>query len=368
MKNLMVLLVTLMAFSALPTQAQGDTCGELVYVYNEELYRGDEAIAALPGFNFTHEADPQNEWVVFTNVDEDLYRVRLDGTDFEQLTNTSDLREWYIDWSPDGEYVAWIADVNDASENQIFVMDRAGEVITQVSNEHNSKGIVDWSGEWLYYNVGTSDGSELHRVRADGSDSSLITASPEEISYLGYTMDWVFYAVNVLDQPTKIYRAPYAGGGAELIYEGILDTVFSVSLRSDEYLYFRAYVPNRTQEAIPNSHVFRLDADGSGLVQITNFDAEIEDARWGRDRETIIVEQGVMEMAWNDIFLISLDGSEITTISKGSDYFRTWDGDAAIVDRVLNPGINALFRIDDTGDEERLTTYQGNGRWVGCSD
>ncbi|MCI0714665.1 MAG: hypothetical protein L0154_31210 [Chloroflexi bacterium] len=134
MKNFIVLPVILMAFSVLPVRAQGDICGEVIYVYNEELYRGDEAIAALPGFNFTHEADPQNEWVVFTNIDEDLYRVRLDGTDFEQLTNTGDLREWYIDWSPDGEYVAWIADVNDASENQIFVMDRAGEAITQVSD------------------------------------------------------------------------------------------------------------------------------------------------------------------------------------------------------------------------------------------
>lgn len=201
----------------------------------------------------------------------------------------------------------------------------------------------------------------------DGSDSSLITASAEGLSYLGYTEDWVFYAVNVLDQPAKIYRAPYAGGSSELIYEGILDTVFSVSLRSDEYLYFRAYVPDRTREDIPNSHLFRMAVDGSGLVQITNFDAELLDAQWGPDGDSILVQQGVMEFGWNDIYLISPDGAEITTISKGGDYFRTWDGDAVIVSRVIEFNTNDLFRVGLNGEEERITPFEQLTLWVGCA-
>jgi hypothetical protein len=91
-------------------------------------------------------ASAENQW-------SDIYTINLDGTGITQVTNTPDVRERDIAWSPDGTMLAYTADVGETAH--IFVVSANGGEPTQVTSGPSERYAPVWSGsgERLFYAV-----------------------------------------------------------------------------------------------------------------------------------------------------------------------------------------------------------------------
>lgn len=90
---------------------------------------------------------PDGEWIVFTLADGesvDIYRVRPDGTDLQQLTHTPAIEERRPVWSPDGQWIAYLA--SSPSNNAFYRMQADGTDNQRVGNVAFSQtGAIMWS-------------------------------------------------------------------------------------------------------------------------------------------------------------------------------------------------------------------------------
>ena len=80
----------------------------------------------------------------------DVYTINLDGTEVTQITNTPDIYENQVSWSPDGTMLAYIADIDERP--QIYIVPATGGEPTQLtfgSNKYHP--LWAWSGERIYY-------------------------------------------------------------------------------------------------------------------------------------------------------------------------------------------------------------------------
>lgn len=107
-----------------------------------------------------YDVSPDDEWIVFTELrpQEDLYRIRTDGTDEFRITEDS-LHERRPRWSPDGERIALYADREHGYE--IWTMDANGNDATRLTETDVGPWDPYWSpdGERLLIYQTSGDGS-----------------------------------------------------------------------------------------------------------------------------------------------------------------------------------------------------------------
>ena len=139
-----------------------------------ELYvstPGSDALVRLaPAYGYDAEASisPDGEWVVFTSnrhayagpgqvlenpsVEMDLYRVRMDGTDLQRLTEAAGYDGGAF-FSADGSQIVWRRFAPDGHLSEIFSMPSAGGDARQLTQT----GLISWapyfhpSGEYVIY-------------------------------------------------------------------------------------------------------------------------------------------------------------------------------------------------------------------------
>lgn len=111
----------------------------------------------------------------------DLFTVRGDGSNLLRLTRT-DEREDGPAWSPDGTKIAF-SRCSSSGGGGIYTMKADGSeapsaVVSAGCSETLALGEVDWSpdGQWLAYVQATSHGSTIWKVRADGTQETFLTS------------------------------------------------------------------------------------------------------------------------------------------------------------------------------------------------
>jgi TolB protein len=239
--------------------------------------------------------------------DGDIWTMNADGTGQINLTDHPAIDE-HPDWSPDGTRIAFISNRSDVPGNtdgnlEIFVMNPDGSNIRQVTDtvypfpgggyDHYEP---DWSpdGTRIAYSWDSPDLSvEVYTINVDGTDEILVTDPGDQANKWGpeYTSDgsrllytWGFGYLTGQDLHTI---SPNGTGEVNLTP----DTPFSDELLgtwSPDGMRI-AFVSTRDPGGLglPNEEIYVMQADGSGVIRVTNDTAFDTEPAWSPDGSTI---------------------------------------------------------------------------------
>jgi len=125
---------------------------------------------------------PDGEWIVFySNCDgesgsREIYKIRANGNERQQLTFTSSQNNWFPSWSPDGKKITFSSN-RAGSKYSIYVMNADGSNVQQLA-----PGCVSYfspDGSQILFGVYCNDTDELRLMNADGSNQRAITSGYE---------------------------------------------------------------------------------------------------------------------------------------------------------------------------------------------
>ncbi|GAH80232.1 unnamed protein product, partial [marine sediment metagenome] len=103
--------------------------------------------------------------------DEDLYRIKLDGTGLDLLMSRNDERDdRYPAPSPDGKLIAYSSEVNGRWD--IFIMNPDGTGKKQLTTHPADDAYPAWSpnGKFIFFQSNRDGNWEIYRMNSDGSN------------------------------------------------------------------------------------------------------------------------------------------------------------------------------------------------------
>lgn len=117
----------------------------------------ERALLPLTGLDYSPSLSADEQWVVFTserNGSADLFRMRLDGSGLQQLTNDPAYDDQAV-FSPDGKHIAFVSSRGDGRAH-LWIMDVASQRARQLTQGTGGDFRPAWSpdGQWIAF---TSD-------------------------------------------------------------------------------------------------------------------------------------------------------------------------------------------------------------------
>jgi TolB protein len=152
---------------------------------------GERPLLPLRGMDYSPSFSPDGKWVVFTserNGSADIYRVHLDGTKLERLTDDPSFEDQAV-LSPDGKSLAFVSS-RETGRAHIWLLDLASRHARLVTPNSGSDFRPAWSpdGKWLAFssdrdsNAGHLPGRwerlqslSVYVIHPDGSDLRRVT-------------------------------------------------------------------------------------------------------------------------------------------------------------------------------------------------
>lgn len=124
------------------------------------------------GYDEEPQWSPDGQWIIFTSREydsnEDLYRIRIDGTQLQQLTHDS-FGKGNVAWSPDGQWIIFASTVDDDSD--IYRIRPDGTQLQQLTPSDANYRHPLWSpdGQWIIFTSDHGGSVNLYRIRTDGT-------------------------------------------------------------------------------------------------------------------------------------------------------------------------------------------------------
>ncbi len=88
---------------------------------------------------------PDGEWFVFysdCDGNREIYKIRVDGSDRRQLTQTNQVYNWFPNWSPDGQQITFSS--NRSGKYEVFVMDANGSAARALARWLRLSILAEW--------------------------------------------------------------------------------------------------------------------------------------------------------------------------------------------------------------------------------
>lgn len=228
----------------------------------------------------------------------DVYAVDLDGTDLVNLTGHQAVYE-NPTWSPDGTRIAFAS--NREGPQRVYWMQADGSQVTPVLNTGPLDSLADWSpdGRWLLLGSHRDVNGEIYAINLDDHSLVNLTRHPAE----DVTPAW----------------SPPAGGT-------------QIAFASDR----------ESSEERRVKQIYRMNADGTDVVRLTDFFYGASYPVWSPDGEHIACSVGrkilVGNLVEEDTYLMRADGSESRLLIRQTGWTRPrcWspDGRRLVVNHV----------------------------------
>ena len=180
------------------------------------------------GTLYAPELSPGSSRIVFANDGNGIWIMRADGKNPHPITNRDDIDPT---WSPDGSLIAFAS--SRSGERQLYIMDKDGTEITQITDLNNMGGRSTWS----------PDGTKLAFYRGAEGDHNIF----------------------VVDINTKDVTRITDGG----------DNLGPSWSPDGNWIAFTSFRDG-------NNEIYIVHPDGSGLTRLTNDPGSDWQPRWGK--------------------------------------------------------------------------------------
>jgi TolB protein len=317
-------------------------------------------------------AQPQPLQIAFqTNLpNDDICIINMDGSDLRCLMETADRWDRNAIWSPDGRYLSYQS-IDRAGEaaSRTYIYDFANDLTPELTRAFY---IYDWSpdGQFLLTvrRESMEDDGEIYLLRPDESETVLLTDNEVD----DYSPSWspdgnqIAYLSGFPDASLMVMTAD----GTEmrvLVDEPLINREVRLAWSPDSQTI--AFVVNGEMVAPDQtSEIYLVNADGTGLRQLTDSGNVVLNPRWSPEGGQIVFygyEPGAFASDAppnnrTDIFIMNADGSDLMnlTSSYGLDYHPSWSPDGewiAFASTRASPGI---FIMRPDGSDVRMVTNE----------
>ncbi len=265
----------------------------------------------------------------------DIYSVKSDATDVEQLTSSAAL-ETVPNWSPDGTKFAYISTITGNWE--IFVYDLITGTAKNVTNAAGNDGVsgeYSWSPDSskIVFTSTRNGNNEIYVVNSDGTGTKRLTNNAANDynpvwSPDGTKIAFISNRIGSEGPPANndIYVMNADGTGLiQITNHSAVDN----SIVSDNSVVWSpdssklAFVSQRSG----TGDIYTVNADGTGLAQVTSDVAVEEVPLWSHYGEKIYFCRAIAG-TW-DIFSVNADGTGEVNVSNRirNDYQPEWSPD-----------------------------------------
>lgn len=234
---------------------------------------------------------PERCRVAFTSqteeTDHDIFIINADGTGLRQLTNDP-ARDMFPDWSFDGKTIAFVS-YRDGYRN-IYVMDSAGGPARQITfnggdyTQWLAFSPVDDTVAYTFNPAGENVGGSIYLIHADGTGQIQLTIPPGRAndSEPAWSPDGKqIYFLSNRSAYVEIWVVNVDGSGVRQISNvtgaGVaIDHSLRVSPDGKYLIFYGA-----GSEGVEfSTDLFRLNIDGSGLINLTRSTGQEEWIDW----------------------------------------------------------------------------------------
>jgi Tol biopolymer transport system component len=263
--------------------------------------------------------------------------MNADGSDQTLLADTAPVYGCVPDWSPDGSKIVFQGVVNAGgnSVSQLFVINADGTGLTQLTTfgtANDGPYAPKWSPEGSQIVFHTENGEQIYVMNADGSGITQLThansdTDPDGLGYRdpNWSPDgrWIVFQriYNTLDGlRCDLWTMNPTGGERRQLTAGAGGPGFCYP---DE---FPTWSPDGTKIAFTRGgggifEIYVVDADGSGLTQLTNNGVDFEPS-WSPDGTMIAFSEYFSGSGKYDIVAMNADGSGQTNLTNSGTSSR----------------------------------------------
>ncbi|HKY28914.1 MAG TPA: DPP IV N-terminal domain-containing protein [Pyrinomonadaceae bacterium] len=272
-----------------------------------------------------HDADtfggPPHSIAFHSNRDgnNEVYMMNPDGSDQARLTFES-RNDQRPDVSPNGIRIVFasnriIGDTNPTGDFEIFVMNSDGSDVTQLTLNGTEDSWPRWSpnGQWIAFHSNVDGNFEIYVIRPDGTDLTRVT----DYAGLDQFPEWSPNGKQLaIRRDTDLYLIDLDGSNPIQLTAAALINQMASWAPDGKKLAFLS-----TREGYPS--VFVMDTDGSNPVNLTPKPADVPASAWSsrapgwsRNGQSIYFTARRPEVSVSEnIFMMNADGSGVTQLT-----------------------------------------------------
>ncbi|UCC71981.1 MAG: S9 family peptidase [Gemmatimonadota bacterium] len=272
-----------------------------------------------------------------------IWRVAVDGSNAIQLTYGED-GESSPRWSPDGRFIAFLAERGDDEGDQIYLLDVAGGEAYSLTEHATEVVDITWSpdGGWVYFRA-SDEKSEEQKAREEKEND--------------------VYAFDEDYRHRHLWRISVESGEEERVTEGEYSVLSYEFSRDGEMIAYRRG-PSPLYDDSDESEVWVVEVDGEANRQLTDNSVPEFDEQLSPDGEWVLFSSPAnaeFEFYYNDkMFLVPSGGGDPTLLLPDLPYEvngATWSGNGRYIYFMANTGVRRdLFRLEvSSGQYVQLT-------------